>query len=403
MATIATPTEKHRDWRTIMFRILAGLLAMFFLVAQLGLPSLLEPWVLIGSDAPGYTAELHRMHEAHWGTIMVFFYGLNLLVLAWRPRGRPLLVQFVLLAIAVAFAADLLVGQFDPIYAAILFVCLAALAAAYPSPRDLLRFSRDGPLSQPLFGLSLLAAALLAPDAWRSLHLQLASLGGEHAAQNHWILTAELELMLVLGGLLAAAKRPGWRVLGVLVGLALVYLGLASISAPHFDGSWGTLGGALATLGGWGFVGATLWEARKAGVASRPAATGYRRWLPYAGMVLAAALLEVGLVASTSLSRAGSGAAPAGQTILSARDYQFDQPEIHAQAGETLALWLDNRDGAAHQFDVDEFNVHVPMPVGQGAVAQFTPTQPGTYTFYCALHVDLATKQGMAGKLVVTP
>ena len=43
------------------------------------------------------------------------------------------------------------------------------------------------------------------------------------------------------------------------------------------------------------------------------------------------------------------------------------------------------------------------MPAGERAVAQFTPTQPGTYTFYCALHVDRTTKQGMAGTLIVAP
>jgi plastocyanin len=398
MATVATPIVKRRDWRTIMFRIVAGLFALFFLVVQLGLPALLEPWVLIGPDAPGYTAELHRMHEAHWATIMVFFYGASLLALAWRPRANPLLVQFVLLIRLIEVTGSLLLGQFDLFYEAILFTCLAVLVAAYPAPRELLRFSREGPLSQPLFGLSLLAAALLAPDASHLLHLQFAGLGGEHAAQNHWMLTAQLELMLVVGGLLAAAMRPGWRVLGVLIGLALIYLGLASISAPQFDGSWGTLGGVLATLGGWGFVGATLWEARKT-----TADAGRRSWLPYTLIALAVCLGAVLFAAPWPGAAARDDAAPAGTTVLAAREYQFDQPEIHARVGLPVTLQLDNRDGAVHQFDLDAFNVHIPMPAGQRAVAQFTPTQPGTYTFYCVLHVDRATKQGMAGTLVVTP
>ena len=44
---------------------------------------------------------------------------------------------------------------------------------------------------------------------------------------------------------------------------AFVYLGLAAIAVPNYAGSWGTTGGILATLGGWGFIGATVWEARK--------------------------------------------------------------------------------------------------------------------------------------------
>jgi plastocyanin len=397
MATVATPLVKRRDWRTIVFRILAGLFALLFLVVQLGLPALVEPWVLIASDAPGYTAAIHRMHEAHWATIMVFCYGAGLLALAWRPRAYPLLLQFILLVNLIEAGGNLLIGQFDPVYETILFLCLAVLVAAYPAPRDLLHFAPEGSLSVPLFGLSLLAAALLAPDTRYLLHLQFAGLGGEHATQNHWMLTAELELMLVVGGLLAATKRPGWRVLGLLVGLALIYLGVASISAPHLDGSWGTLGGALATLGGWGFVGATFWEARRA------AATAPQHgWLPYALIALAAGL-SAALFLLPQLGTAASDAAPAGTTVLAAREYQFEQRELHVKVGAPVALQLDNRDNSIHQFDLDELNVHVPMPAGERAVAQFTPTQPGTYTFYCTLHVDRTTKQGMAGTLIVAP
>jgi hypothetical protein len=338
MATVATSAFRPRDWRAILFRIIAGLFALFFLVLQPGLLALLEPWVLIAPDAPGYTAAIHRMHEAQWATIMVFCYGVSLLALAWRPRALPLLVQFVLLVRLIEATGSLLIGQFDPIYEAILFLGLAILVAAYPAPRELLRFSREGQLSLPLFGLSLLSATLLAPDAWRSLHLQLAGLGGEHATQNHWMLTTDLELMLVAGGLLAAAKRPGWRVLGLLVGLALIYLGLASISAPQFDGSWGTLGGALATLGGWGFVGATLWEARRTALT-----VAQHGWLLYALIALAAGL-GVALVVLPRPGTAANDAAPVGVTVLAARDYSstrsscVSRPARRSRSSSTTAM-----------------------------------------------------------------
>jgi plastocyanin len=367
------------------------LLALLFLGLQPALPALLEPWLLIAPDGPGYTAAIHRMHEAHWATIQVFIYGASVLALIWRPRS-PALAQFVLLSILIQAVGGLLVGDIDPAP----FVALAIFAAAYPTPRDLLRFSGERPLSIPLFGLGLLFAALLAPDVWRSLRLQLAGLGGEHAAQHHWLLTAELELMIVAGGLLAAAQRPGWRALGMFVGLALIYLGLASISAPQFDGSWGALGGALATLGGAGFIGTMLREARK------PVNAGARGWLIYTLVVLAA-YLGVALVAMSAPGLAARSPAPAGTTVLAARDYQFDRIEIHVQAGQLVTLRLDNGDGALHQFDLDEFNIHAPMPARQSTTAQFTPTKPGTFMFYCALHVNPATKQGMAGRLVVAP
>ena len=37
------------------------------------------------------------------------------------------------------------------------------------------------------------------------------------------------------------------------------------------------------------------------------------------------------------------------------------------------------------------------------SLALFTPTKPGTYTFYCSLHYDKATGEGMQGTLIVAP
>ncbi len=51
----------------------------------------------------------------------------------------------------------------------------------------------------------------------------------------------------------------------------------------------------------------------------------------------------------------------------------------------------------------DEFNVHASMPAGKSNVAIFTPTQPGTYTFYCRPHADKAARTGMVGTLAVAP
>src|SRR5262249_19301674 len=99
MTTLTTPTVQRRDWRVIVFRSVAGLLALLFLALQPALPALLSPWMLIASDGSGYTAAIHRMHEAHWATIWVFCLGASVLALAWRPRTLPTLAQFVLLNI----------------------------------------------------------------------------------------------------------------------------------------------------------------------------------------------------------------------------------------------------------------------------------------------------------------
>ena len=65
MATTAMSTAKSRDWRLLIWRVLAGLGALIFLVALPSLLALIEPWALVTTDGLGYTAEIHRFHETH--------------------------------------------------------------------------------------------------------------------------------------------------------------------------------------------------------------------------------------------------------------------------------------------------------------------------------------------------
>jgi F0F1-type ATP synthase membrane subunit c/vacuolar-type H+-ATPase subunit K len=259
MATVSVSQAQRRDWRLIIWRVVAGLGALLFLVGLPGALALIEPWVLVAPDQPGYSAEIHRFHEAHWGVIHGMLYAGCLLALLRRPREQPLLVQFFVVAVLIEAVGYGLVGALDPM----LLIISAIVIAAYPAPRTLLSVSREGLVSVPLLGLSVLAAALLLPEVGRLVPMQLAGLGGEHATEHHWILTAILEVMLIAGGLLAATRRPGWKALGIIIGLAFVYLGVASISLPYYAGSWNVWGGVLATIGGCAFIGATIWAIRR--------------------------------------------------------------------------------------------------------------------------------------------
>ncbi len=64
-------------------------------------------------------------------------------------------------------------------------------------------------------------------------------------------------------------KRPGWRALGIITGVAFLYLGLAALALPQQAGSWGIPGGILSLLAGALFVTVTLREARAMRDASR--------------------------------------------------------------------------------------------------------------------------------------
>lgn len=127
-------------------------------------------------------------------------------------------------------------------------------------------------------------------------------------------------------------------------------------------------------------------------------------WLPYSLTAVTALAVGALLVAAVVQGRDSTGVSPetlAQLPALSAKAAEFEQRELHAHVGQTAALRLENADGQSHSFDVDELNVHAAMPSGNPGLALFTPTTAGTYTFYCALHYNKASGQGMKGTLIV--
>jgi plastocyanin len=217
-------------------------------------------------------------------------------------------------------------------------------------------------------------------------------------------LVPPVALFVVLGaGFAVAILRGGRRTpaLAVLYGLAFAALN-GSHAAAELAQPTGTTfapvllaaaGAAVALLAGAGAL-----------------AVGPRRpgWLAPALAALAGAW--VGAAALSAAAHAASadvpGVSPRALAALPAvvtRDHAFVGGEIRVRAGERVALRLDNADGVAHSFDVDELDVHVPMPGRATALALFTAGRPGRYVVYCAPHYDRATGQGMKTTLVVEP
>src|SRR5262245_55335459 len=127
------------------------------------------------------------------------------------------------------------------------------------------------------------------------------------------------------------------------------------------------------------------------------------RWLPYALTAMAALALGGLLVAAVVQGRDSGGVSEemlAQLPAVSVKAAKFEQTELHARVGQTVALRLENADGQGQSFDVDELKVHAAMPVGKPGLALLTPTKAGSYTFYCALHYDKETGQGMKGTLI---
>src|SRR6266853_1402030 len=182
----------------------------------------------------------------------------------WRVIVFVIVAGFLVLSIALVSLSFATVSGygFNPLVLAIGAALICIIVITYPMPRALLNFRREGSLSYPLLVLTILAAVLLAPIIARELNWQILGITGQdvHALNYHWLTSVLLALMLILAGSLAATKQAGWQALGLITGVAYLYLGAMAQLLPDYAGSWGSIGGLLAVLAGVVYIVATLVE-----------------------------------------------------------------------------------------------------------------------------------------------
>jgi hypothetical protein len=258
-APTATKAQPHSQRRAVVFVVAAGIVVVVLLA--ISAQSALWPWVQPSGATPDFHPVIHRWHGAQLAALSGILLGGSLLALLWHPRRNPLLLLYL------ALGTVIIVAVLAPFAGPVTFLALipvGLLVAAYPAPRALLHAPREGHASPPLVVLSLLAATILAQVTWQALVWQITAPLTEHARHFHWLGAVALALLLVLAGLLAATKRPGWEPLGILTGVTYLYLGLAAVAVPDLPGSWGIAGGSLALLAGAAYVAATLYEAHLA-------------------------------------------------------------------------------------------------------------------------------------------
>jgi uncharacterized cupredoxin-like copper-binding protein len=212
-----------------------------------------------------------------------------------------------------------------------------------------------------------------------------------------------LALTLVVAGVCASRWRWAphlavlWCVLSVAAGLEPYSYDLTH---PAETGTFVTtvLGLALLLIAVVGGVAAIVYEHRQVAEGRTPG------WLAGFLVGMATFVLGASLVAAIPPSGATAGVSAEALAqlpgVVAGRN-AFSRSELRARVGETIALRLENTDTQVHYFDIDAFDVHVPIPTGTPALALFTPTTPGTYTFYC--RIPGHTEAGMKGTLIVEP
>jgi hypothetical protein len=262
MATTTTiKTTKRWQWRTIAYSILAALFALQSILVGLVFiaPS---PWLPLNPATPWIT----KWHAAHSAMVVGVLTGILLLATLWRPQNKAGLLQ-VLVVVNIVFGpviALLRIPYFGfDISSWVIYALVVIMIILSPAREQLFNLKSEGPTSKPLLVLTIAAGLLLLPDLWQNLQWQITGFGGDPARRYFWLGAILFNLIMIGIGFLTAIKRPGWQVLGILLGIVYLYLGIVAISIPNEIGRWGTVGGILSLLGGVAYLAFTLWEMRR--------------------------------------------------------------------------------------------------------------------------------------------
>ena len=252
--TIQEPTlKKTFDWRAWLFRIMAILFAFFFMA--ISAPYMLWPWNImpVPLDIGDVSPEIMRWHAAAFGSYATILTAVPLLLLLKRPREKPLLMQFWLIGQALSIIVWNAMMWSKISFDFMQLIMYAIMVLVYPAPRELFQFKVEGQVSKRLLGVSLVVLVVLLPLFWKSFQLQL-NPASQLFETGQYVWALYNFVLIPLAGFLSASKRPGWKTLLSLAGIALLYLGVSAVSVPNHDGSWGLWGGMVVAIAGIAYL-----------------------------------------------------------------------------------------------------------------------------------------------------
>jgi hypothetical protein len=240
MVTFEVPAQPAARRRRVAFSIVGGMVALAFLTST---PNVLAPWMVVNLE------DLADPRDMRWDLALegvVDLLGVVCLVVALaRPARSALLVQYLLYAAVLATAVII---PFTGPKFLITIGILLLVPVTYPYPRELFTLrSKPGP-SAGLLTVAVVAAAVLLTLAVQALRVQATLPRGSGSEFNALATNAEHLVLLALAGMLAATRRPGWKVMALGVATTYAYLAGASILLPNQPNSWGLAGGVASLL-----------------------------------------------------------------------------------------------------------------------------------------------------------
>jgi len=203
----------------------------------------------------GWTADvgaelgIHRLHVMVIATVILTTL-LGVAVQLYQPKRQAaaMLGAFlsVVAAAAVQFTGEGSVGSVVP------FLVMIGLATLlHPAGRGL--FRRGESYSPAMLALVIVAAIPMLAFAAAQVGLQI-NTNDAHAAAGHYTGMAQLGLIPLVYGFLAAVGMRGWRIAAWIAALPLAYYGILAISFPAQAGAAGPMWGGAAVLWAGGFL-----------------------------------------------------------------------------------------------------------------------------------------------------
>jgi hypothetical protein len=253
MITIETQHMNVKKWRSRVFTFLTVFLSIVLLIA--GTFEFIPAWILKNP-----ADSIHLWHIAELTALAAILLGGVMFGLVRKPEEKPLLAQFIVMSVIILAIGLIpfdfrLVGLLPP---------AGLLVLTYPKPRALFSFAHKGRISAALLSITILLAVILDPIIQQEIHYQIIGMNENdaHALLFHWIGSALLYVLLIVAGVLASTKRPGWKRLGIVTGLTYCFLGVIGLIVPSYAaGAWSQAGGLFALFFGALYILITLAEA----------------------------------------------------------------------------------------------------------------------------------------------
>lgn len=261
MSTETITTTDVGQARRIGFYLFGGLFVAFSIFAFWIMSGIL-PYVFTGWFQP----EALGIHQLHETMASAFFWSIlaGMIFTLVRPAHTISALRQTL-TILMAFALLLLAtgNLMEPLMLiSILLVLSIVTAVLHPARADLIRVL--GRVNRWSLGLVVVALIPLLSYAMTQFMTQAGAAPADpHAEVGHWAIMGGYALAIVICGLLASLRSPGWRVPAWSAGVLAFLLGLASLLLPTQASSVGTLWAALAIVWGVVFIAANELTATK--------------------------------------------------------------------------------------------------------------------------------------------